>query len=412
MSSGAYATIFLHSRMSYSRRLEETKRRGIAMVVKNKEESLKDILQARPMSKLSDRFYSEDVGGVKGKLVYFNDELFPRLSAVKDEIAKELSLFVDWSGKNAEFDAKRLSQHGRSFFFNHVLVDKEGRVWKYIHVKGGGVSKKNIRDANQPVTSGEELDEAEGLFDIEGAVADKDSSMLFLRNGVKTAAPFMIIEIEEVITKNGERKSIEDLKKKGELHKNIRYDEEILPYRPVLYIRLFSEVMRLEDATKSDYEKFAEEHKMSLKEYRRWWVGREADNIARIHELGKFHNGISDHNLTIDGCIVDNDSVKSISGSDATFFEFTYLLNVIGINMADSSSPEKNNLSKLLLEKYLKGRKNIDRKELYELEARFKRHSSFVGGSVHAELTKMVAREIERRFGNKPEEISGDVAWQ
>jgi hypothetical protein len=382
------------------------------MVTTQKEEPLKDVLQARPMSKLSDRFYSEDVGRIKGKLVYFNDELFPKLSAVKEEIAKELSLFVDWSGKNAEFEAKRLLEHGRSFSFNHVLVDKEGRVWKYIHVKGGGVSKRNIRDANQPVTSGGELDEAEGLFDIEGAVADRDSSILFLKNGVKTAAPFMIIEIKEAIMKDGGRKSIEDLKKEGKLPENIRYDDEILPYRPVLYIRLFSEVMRLADATKSDYEKFAEEHKMSLKEYRRWWVGREAENLARIHELGKFHGGIGDHNLTIDGCIVDNDSIKSISGSDATFEDFKYLLNMVCTTMTDSFSPEKNELPKLLLEKYLKGRRNIDGKELYELEAKFKLHSSFVGGSVYTELTKIAAREIERRFGNNSEKASGDVAWQ
>jgi len=382
------------------------------MVVTQKEEPLKDVLQARPMSKLSDRFYSEDVGKVKGRLVYFNDELFPRLSAVKEEIAKELSLFVDWSGKNAEFEAKRLLEHGRSFSFNHVLVDKEGRVWKYIHIKGGGVSKRNILDANQPVTQGGELDEAEGLFDIEGAVADRDSSMLFLRNGVGTSAPFMIIELREAIMKDGGRKSIEDLKKEGKLPENIPYDDEILPYRPVLYIRLFSEVMRLADATKSDYEKFAREHKMSLKEYRRWWVGREAENLAGIHELGKFHSGISDHNLTIDGCIVDNDSIKSISGSDAIFDDFKYLLNVICTTMTDSFSSEKNELPKLLLEKYLKGRRNIEGKELYELEAKFKLHSSFVGGSVYAELTKITAREIERRFGNNSEKASGDVAWQ
>jgi len=379
------------------------------MAVTKKEESLKDILQARPMSKLSDAFYSKDVGRVKGKLVYFNDELFPRLSAVKEDIAKELSLFVDWSGKNAEFEAKALPTHSRSFSFNHILVDKEGRVWKYVCVKGGGMSMRNIPEDIQPVDQHDRLHEAQGLFDIEGAIADRDFSMLFLKNGVKTTAPFMIIEITEVIMKDGGRKSIEDLKKARKLTKKIRYDKEILPYRPVLYVRLFSEVMRLQDAKKQDFEKFASEHGMSPKEYRRWWIERGAQNLAGIHRLGKYHGNISSHNLTLDGCIVDNDGVKDVSFDDATRIDLTDFLCSILYCVPASETRE---LSRTFIEKYLEGRGNIEERELKHLEAEFGGHYSSFGRDLrlaYAEFGDAIAMEIQRRF-NRKAAASSDAA--
>jgi hypothetical protein len=360
-------------------------------------------IRARPMSKLSDKFFTEQVTRIKGKLVYFNDELFPSLSAVKDDIAKELSLFVDWSGKNAEFDAKRLLGHGRSFSFNRVLVDKEGRVWKYINVKGGGVSRKNILDATEPIVKGEELHEAQGLFDIEGALTDKDFSLMLLKQGDKTAAPFIIIQIEEVLTKNGERKSIVDLKKEGKLSENILYDTGVSSYRPVLYIRLFSEVMRLDDASKVNYENFAKEHEMSLKGYKRWWVARAAKNLAGIHNLGKYHGYISEHNLTIDGCIVDYDSIKDFPYPDTFFSDFHNLIDLACRYLPDLKDSERKDLAVLLLEKYFEGRKNLTERELRYMQAEFKQLFSYVTEipGVYAELARMTAMEIDKRFGEK-----------
>jgi hypothetical protein len=261
-------------------------------------------------------------------------------------------------------------------------------------------TQRNIPEDIQPVIQNDKLHEAQGLFDIEGAIADRDSSMLFLKNGVKTTAPFMIIEISEVIMKDGGRKSIEDLKKERKLTKNIQYDDEILPYRPVLYIKLFSEVMRLKDAKKQDFEKFASEHGMSLKEYKRWWVEREAQNLAGIHGLGKYHGSISNHNLTIDGCIVDNDSVKDASFGHATAVDLRELLCSLISNVTASETRE---LSRIFIKKYLEGRGNIGEQELKNLEAEFGHHSSFTGKLklACAEFADAIAMEIQRGFDRK-----------
>lgn len=202
-----------------------------------------------------------------------------------------------------------------------------------------------------------------GLLDYESAVKDWKESIEIIRGGGETAVPLAIIEIKEAILADGKRKSIEELKKQGLIPETRKYEGEEYKYRPVLYLRAFPEVMRIRDADREDYEKFANEHGMSMNEYVDWWTEKVAKNLAKIHNLGKVHGNLIGHNLTLDGRIVDFDTVVNVDSSskidlyskdveDIIFKGFEDLLNF----MARKSRP-------LFLEKYLENRIDIQKDE-------------------------------------------------
>jgi len=303
---------------------------------------IKDVLEetgTRPMSKLSKQFDIENVAVVKGVLRKFNDELFPELPIRKgegflnklfgrDKITDELFLFVDRSGKNTSQELLRLPGHGRNFSFNVKFSDAEGNVYSYIDIKGGGLSGKGSRKEAETVRT-EIVEQAKwrkvsvrGMGDWEEATKDWETSEFFRKKGVKVAPPIAIVEIEEFILADGTKVSVKDAMKRM-LPRNLEYHGETYKNRPVLYLRAFTEVMRLSDATKDDFEKFAKEHGKSLDEYLNWLGGKMADNLIKIHKSGIAHKNLIAHNWTIDGHVVDFDTVEKADSEkildDASF---------------------------------------------------------------------------------------------
>lgn len=65
-------------------------------------------------------------------------------------------------------------------------------------------------------------------------------SNILVENGIKTSAPIAIIKIDEVIMADGSRLKVKELK-------NIFED-----FQPVLYLRAFSELMRVDEAMPED----------------------------------------------------------------------------------------------------------------------------------------------------------------
>ena len=344
---------------------------AIATKERRDAESISDVLKelrATPMSKISKRFFMEDVGNVKGVLLSFNDELFPHLPISEGDIAEKLSLFVDRSGRNATLDLLRLPEHGRSLSFNVKFSDKHGNVYNYIDVKGAGLPKKGPHRDNETIkkdiTSG-----VWGLLEYWGAKADWDASNLMIKKGVKTSAPIAIIEIKELILKDGERKSIEELKKMGMIPQTIKYDDEVCEYKPVIYLRAFTEFMRFDGVTKKDLADFAKEHGFkSTHDYMDWWMKEVAKNLAKLHDLGKVHHYMGGHNLTLDGRIVDNDGVKN----PTVFNEFiTDLDSLIEKGINHLPTPwliHAKEFKATLFKTYLENRKNISQEDFRLVE--------------------------------------------
>lgn len=348
---------------------------------KRSDEEIADVVRrAKPMSILSkEEFHIENARQVKGKLILFNKELFGKHFPGGQDFIEKLSVFSDRSttvkmdleGADVRFELLRLPQHERNLSLNVKFSDSFGEVYNYIDIKGVGLPKKSQYGS-------ETIEKAEsgmwGLVAYESAMEDWRWSKLLIKNGAKTSAPLAVIKIDSVILANCEEVSIEDLKKQGRMPRTIQYegDKGIYEYTPVIYLRAFPEVMRLDDAKKEDLEKFAKEHGMSLDGYTDWWIGREAKNLATIHRLGKLHSGLHPGNLTIDGRIVDNDDFKDYPTGAARKGAVDPLAREIGVLIGDVfllnmlagiSNLEKPERAALLVEKYLEGFKDITKEE-------------------------------------------------
>lgn len=326
-------------------------------------------LRIKPMLTRSDHFFKENVGRVRGELVDFNRELFKTFPVKEEDIAKKLSFFVDWSSKKTEIDLSGLFMHSRSLFLPIKFSDREGEVYNYIDIKGLGMPRK-ANDAHMALRR-KGPEEVWGLLDYEDARRDWNISSQLIKKGVRTSAPLAIISITEVITPEGKVVSVEKMKKWGSM------GEE---FRPVLYLRAFPEVMRIADARVEDIEKFAKVHGMkNAEEYMKWFVKEVAENLARMHNHGLVHKNIIGHNLTLDGRIVDNDTVETVkmhsNNRFARFFfekvkheafsrDVEHAARVIMCELVFQKHSDKLKLVSLFLDEYIKNRESIDADEL------------------------------------------------
>lgn len=402
------------------------------------EPSITEQIRARPMSKLSrEKFSIEDVNEIKGELLLFNDKFFSKHFPVRKEELAKLTVFTyrieieykeffkqieNEKGPYWDFrhSASLLRQrgHGRNLCFNVTFSDDKGNFYKYIDIKGIGLPRNvtdiagvsnslNLVDKIRPSeTIRKAIRGMWGLLDYESAVKDWEQSIELMKGGVEIAPPVAIIKINELFLKNGERKTIEELKKEGVMPRKVTYDNEEYDYTPVLYLRAFTEAMRLEDATKEDFEKFAKEHGMTLEEYVDWWTGKVAKNLARMHMLGKIHNNLISHNLTMDGHIVDFDTVETYHASDTFQIGETNLLRS-DINTArrtlddlsrissDAPSHEKENMEEkrtLFLDTYFENFTDIPKENFKELCYLLKTQSRI-------EISDKTRKLFEKRFG-------------
>jgi len=362
------------------------------------------VVRARPMSALPDnRFFRQGVAKIEGVLIDLNEEVLPNFPLNKEKIAKEFSLFVDWSGKKAEMDLQGLYSHGRVLTLNLKFVDKYGNTYNYIAVKGGGIPERTevaeIRKA--PIKKADSYDRrggAWGLQEYVGAKAEWDASNELLANGIQTSVPIAIIRIDSVIL-NGERRTVKELKEMGVIPKTIDYDGKTYDYQPVIYLVGFSEFMREKDALRDDYEQFAKEHGMKLQEYVKWWSDRLAVNIAKLHNLGKVHGYLNDHNITLDGLFVDNDGVKDADKDEKTTRakEMNHVMFQIPSFFAETRENERTavDITKCrmdFLSKYLDNRPNMKRQEFMDLIYELRGLEDEV---------KLVEDAYERKFGGK-----------
>ncbi|NYZ76161.1 hypothetical protein H0N98_02830 [Candidatus Micrarchaeota archaeon] len=345
---------------------------------KEPSESIRDALDAvkpKPMSVLSkERFFKQNVSEIKCEPLLFNSKLFKHLPIRKEDVENKLSVFVDRSGNAVTMELLGLTAHGRSFFLNVKFSDRFGNVYNYIDIKGAGMHEKEWHETIRVYGYDEDIG---GLLNYDDAKIDWDMSNLFLRNRIRTSAPIAMGRVEEIIFAGGKRPSMKDLRMQGWIPPYVEEEYQRIKYVPVIYIRGFSEIMRLQDAEKEDYERFANAHGMTLVEYRDWWIEEVAKNLARMHNLGKAHNALNVHNLTLDGCIVDHDAVKSFSKSQDAWMFSNEISNSAGIlggftrRLGYSSDYEVPN-EKLFLEKYFENRTNITERQLSTVYAQFR----------------------------------------
>ncbi len=373
----------------------------------NIRDALKEKTEPRLMCELSDRFSKHKAGNVEGVVLRVNEELLKSLGINEGDIVKKFSLFVDWSGRYADQELLGLRGNDRSLSSVLKLPDK---TKGYADIKGGGLVKVDVMQLGLTIHKRPETierrgsSEVRGLLDRSDAEADWDATSEFLKaGGIRTAEPLVIIELREAIKADGSKASIEELKEKGAIPEK---------FAPVLYARVFHEVMRIYGASRKDFVMFAREHGMTLDGYVDWWISMQAENLARIHKLGKWHGNLIEQNLTMDGRIVDNDTVRPI---ERQLISLPSAHDYIGMVVGPSSLYDINNLisgvvelpsrterasvenAASFLRKYLESRTDMGKDEFKDIFNMFDQEE--LKTTLISRLNKEGRELFEKRFG-------------
>lgn len=281
---------------------------------------------------------------VKNKVVWINPNLdFPFKLQVGQPT--NLGLFLNDALQVPAENSKRLeaeNHHNRSLLLGRVIFgEKQGKhrqLFRDIDIKGSGYVRTGSEvsfGAPQsgvigPVGGGEE---SWGIMYLEAANYDATTAESFSELGVRVSRTVAIVELEEIIY-CGKRLAVSEAKARGLISKSAT---------PTLEIRAFGTHARLKDivSTKNSQEKknalikdarllVAQELGKDPKEfdnfkYALWLAKTIGENIGLMGKGGYVHKylGIG-HNITLDGCIVDFDSVektKVLSDKREDYFE-------------------------------------------------------------------------------------------
>jgi hypothetical protein len=352
------------------------------MVVESKkEEPIREIIGARPMSKVSDKFWMQNVRSIDAVIKDFNSQALPNFPMTQEDLLKKISVFVDRTGQG-ESNLFALDHHGRSASLNKTFNDAWKNEYNYINIKGLGIPSRKSSES----TFSDFGPTSWGLVYEASAMADWRSSNMMLANNVKTSVPIAIAVPKTFIMKDGKEVSVEKLE-----------DDGVIYTTSVLYARGFSEVMRLLNAGKKDFRIFAKEHGIDLEEYPSWLADRTAGNLARMHNIDMIHVYTHWGNVTLDGCIVDNDSVTNLkeAGKNISFFTDVFQMrnNILAVEK-ECCGKESLEATSLFLGRYLEEFTKITEND-------FKLMCRGSAESMNAQTKDEIAGLFEKRFGKK-----------
>lgn len=239
--------------------------------------------------------------------------------------------------KEKTFSLEVAPLHGRSGILGRVIFkDREGNLYRDIDIKGGGYScidsidDKDFNNRKLGLCVGpvkrRYSDGSLGIVESDRAFWDRDMSEKFLKAGIRVPRTIAIIALEEIVDWNGGKIPVEEAARQGAIIEPMS--------RPVLEIRAFGTKSRLEDVSGGEsYEQMARDENrrrlmlkdarqlvakelgktpesFSWEEYFEWLAETVGRNVGLMHKNGWCHHYLSaGHNITLDGRLVDLDSV-------------------------------------------------------------------------------------------------------
>lgn len=219
----------------------------------------------------------------------------------KDETTKTYNLEVDQG-------------HQRSGILGRVIFkDKAGRLYRDIDLKGiGYLRHQNLKNQEpKPAPEYEFIPKTWGILNLEFARRDIKMAKKFLELGIRTHQPVALIELDEIIDKDGQKITIDEAKKRG-LLKNDDY--------PVVEVRAWGTRSRVIDFVLGPPEERKkilndtmslvsqelgkEPGSFSTEDYLKWFIETTATNLARMHARNLLHGffGWSQHNHGCPDC--------------------------------------------------------------------------------------------------------------
>src|SRR3989344_8594176 len=283
---------------------------------------------------------------VQNHVVWANKDLdFP--FALEELKPTKLGLFLSVQNGRARGETKLVKLgvkkfHGRSATLGRIIFGEKNntngnskQLFRDIDIKGLGY----VNYAGNPIVGSVEPrnlgqgQEAYGILDLEDAMHDKEISETFHRYGIRTCRVVAVILLKE-IWQNGSKLSIQEAKQRDIIPNSIK---------PVLEIRAFGTHARFVDATQRQnsyagrslliedakqlvaQELNKDPQEFSMQEYALWLARTIGKNIGLMHKNGYIHQYLGKgHNITLDGCIVDFDSVERISDMNDQKIEDDY----------------------------------------------------------------------------------------
>lgn len=243
--------------------------------------------------------------------------------------AKEKALYSPGERKGSQ-TGELWVKHNRSLLLSRILFsDVSKHVYRDVDLKGTGLVVINFDfmtpqgsayvDSENLMTPRRIGGDLTGLLDIKSAEYSRDRGEDFNALGIGTSRTLAIIKLSEIIL-NGQPVLVKTLKDNGKMPKS---------FHPVIEVRAFTNKARICDITSlwdvQARESFLCDAKamasqklrlvggMSDEEYFMWLAGTIGRNVGLMHKNGWAHGFLNAHNLTLDGSIVDLDSVTSLA---------------------------------------------------------------------------------------------------
>lgn len=261
----------------------------------------------------------------------------PNISPLRLEVGEPspLGIFADRSYSSDE--APRLikgqqvlqvwSGHDRSIRAAQVLfADAQGHVYRDIDLKGIGHVRWGYGDWSQRPVSwvgkpGKDRHDGgrDGLLNRDTAFPTWEWAEKFVKAGIRTYRILAIIGLEELMV-NGDRINIEEARARDIVDKD---------FYPVVEVRAFGTKARVSNLSFSNWnpgdliddakQLIARELRIPIfsnDEYVLWFARTLGINVGLMHGKSWVHSYLTDHNITLDCCIVDLDSVREVRGGE------------------------------------------------------------------------------------------------
>ena len=147
-----------------------------------------------------------------------------------------------------------------------------------------------------------------GLCNAEDAIDAWNGAESSRRAGCDAEKPFAIVELHELLDSNGEIITVEKAKQQEIIPKN---------FVPVVYVRGFSDSLRVEELSPSVLHQYFKANKKAFgwrrkSDYFKWFGKRLARNLFFNHKNGLIHKIVSEHNVLANGGLVDNGTITEL----------------------------------------------------------------------------------------------------
>ncbi len=234
-------------------------------------------------------------------------------------------------GQRVFYVSHNEAKRGRSGLWQEVVFRDQGGIhYRDVDQKGVGCFEVDLRGWHSRASFRvSRLSEAlnpkrvRGFLNSELAFYDKDNSEKLLAHGIRTYRTVAIIGLEEIIDEAGEKISVEKARERG-----------IIPegFEPVIQVRAYPGTReRIPGVSRTETNKRTAKHALkdaktlvaaelgkdpkefSTEDYLIWFAETLGKQVARLHQLNLVHKGLFPHDITLDCCLVDLDSMNTTS---------------------------------------------------------------------------------------------------